>query len=180
MAVGPGSVMGYSGAVAPVPTLSRLPEDWWDPAWQAAQSPGATGLGPAIFSPGEALAPAAGPQTRLAAPPPSWGQVLATTFRLWAARHLPWLRRFPRRLLAASALGAGLVAVAVGTAGVAVAVLSPRPPRAAREAGAHSRPVRPDRAAGLAGDDCCGPRRPAGLSIPAIGVRTSLMDLGLN
>jgi len=172
--------MGYSGAIAPVPTLSCLPEDWWDTAWQAAQSPDAIGLGPTIFSPGETPAPAAGPQLRPAAPPPSWGQVLATTISLWAARHLPWLRRFPRRLLAASALGAGLVAVAVGAIGVAVAVLSP--------AAASQLPARPAPIPAPSGQTVlpaslattARPARPTGLSIPAIGVRTSLIALGLN
>ena len=170
--------MGYSGAIAPVPALSRRPADWWDPAWQAAQSPGATELGPAIFSPGEVLAPAAGPRARAVAPPPSWGQVLATTFRLWAARHLPWLRRFPRRLLAAAALGAGLVAVAVGAAGVAVAVLSPAAPLPARPALIPAPSGQTVLPASLA--TTAQPARPTGLSIPAIGVRTSLIDLGLN
>ena len=122
--------MGYSGPAAPVPALTCVPADWWDPAWQAVKSPGATAPGPAICEPGEAAAPAAGatqPGTHPPKPAPSWGQVLATTFSLWASRHLPWLRRSPRRLLAASALGAGLVAVAVGTAGLAAAMLSPAP-----------------------------------------------------
>ena len=34
--------MGYSGPTGPMPVLACLPEDWWDPAWQAMQSPGVT------------------------------------------------------------------------------------------------------------------------------------------
>ncbi len=60
-----------------------------------------------------------------AEPPPSWAKVLAATLGLWTSRHLPWLRRFSRRRLAAVALGAGLVAVAVGTTGLAAAAVSP-------------------------------------------------------
>jgi hypothetical protein len=168
--------------MAPVPTVACLPDDWWDPAWQAVQSPGATGLGAASCERGEALAPAAtatGPQTRPAAPPPPWGQVFATTFSLWAARHLPWLRRSSRRLLAASALVAGLVAVAVGTAGLAAAALSP--------AAAAPLPARPVPISAPSGwtvlpaslETAQQAARPVVLSIPAIGVRTSLIDLGL-
>src|ERR1700759_3723483 len=39
---GMGSTMGYSGQTGPMPVLTCLPEDWWDPAWQAVQSPGVT------------------------------------------------------------------------------------------------------------------------------------------
>jgi len=170
--------MGYSGPAAPEPALTCLPDDWWDPAWQAVRSPGTTGPGRAIGEPGETAAPAA-VTTRhgTPAPLPSWRRVLATTLGLWASRHLSWLRRPAGRLLAASALGAGLVAVAVGTAGL---VLSPAP--AARLVARPSpipapsgRTVRPaslttvQRAA-----------RPVWLSVPAIGVRTRLVELGLN
>jgi hypothetical protein len=188
--------MGYSGATAPVPMAACLPDDWWDPAWQAVKSPGAIRLEPAICEPGEALAPAAGPtrpETRPAAPPPSWGHVLATTFSLWTARHLPWLRvysrrssrRSSRRPLAASALGAGLMAVVIGTVGLAVAVLSP--------ASAAQLPARPAPIpvpsgqtalpASLGTAQLGTPQqvaRPVWLSVPAIGIRTSLVNLGLS
>ena len=175
---GTGSAMGYSGATAPVPMVACLPDDWWDPAWQAAQSPGATGLEPTIC----AWAPATGvtgPDPRPAAPPPSWSQVLATTFRLWTARHLPWLRRSSRWPLAALALVAGLMAVTVGTVGLAVAVLSPAsaaplPARPAPIPVPSGQTVRP---ASLA--TAQPPARPVWLSVPAIGVRTSLIKLGV-
>jgi hypothetical protein len=72
----------------------RLPEDWWDPEWQAVQSPGAVPLQPEILKPdtdtwdrsAEALADEV---------PPSWGQVLGNTFSLWAGRHRRWFRRSP-------------------------------------------------------------------------------------
>ena len=175
--------MGYSGPAAPGPELTCLPADWWDPAWQAVKSPGAPAPGPAICEPREAAAPAAGaaqPGTHSPKPPPSWGQVLATTFSLSASRYLSWLRRSPRRLLAASALGAGLVAVAVGTAGLAAAMLSPA---SAPQLGARPSPIpapsgRTVLPASLATVQQAA--RPVWLSVPAIGVRTSLVDLGLN
>ena len=37
-----GEQMGYSGPTGPMPVLTCLPDDWWDPAWQAMQSPGVT------------------------------------------------------------------------------------------------------------------------------------------
>jgi hypothetical protein len=200
--------MGYSGATAPVPAVARLPDDWWDPAWQAAQSPGAAGLEPTICAVAPATA-ATGPETRPAAPPPSWGQVLATTFSLWATRHLRWRRVHSRRSsrwpLAALAMGAGLVAVAVGTAGLAVAVLSPAsaaqlPARPAPIPAPSGRtvPVPSGRTVPVPSGRTVGPpslgtaqlgtvqlgtaqqvARPVWVSVPAIGVRTSLIDLGL-
>ena len=156
--------MGYSGMAAPTPELTCLPGDWWDPAWQSMKSPGASEPAPALWDPAEAPAPAAGttqPQTHPPKPPPSWAQVLATTLGLWTSRHLPWLGRSSRRWLAAIALGAGLVAVAVGTTGLVAAALSPEhaahlPASTVADPGS----VRPDRAAGVAGHGPAG--RPAG------------------
>src|SRR5947209_16392103 len=101
--------MGYSGHTGPMPVVPRmpddegrrgsqglpgnrgLPEDWWDPGWQAVQSPGAVPLQPEILKPSEnAWVEAVGDEA-----PPSWGQVLGNTFSLWAGRHLRWLRRSP-------------------------------------------------------------------------------------
>ena len=124
--VGQGSTMGYSGPTGPMPVLTCLPEDWWDPAWQAMQSPGVT-----VPERGIVAAPEAGaaePEAHADEAPPSWRQVAGTTFGLWTARHLPWLCRRSgrsRRLVAVAALGAGLLAVGVGTAGLATSALSP-------------------------------------------------------
>jgi hypothetical protein len=170
--------MGYSGPAAPEPPRACLPDDWWDPAWQAVKSPDATGLRPAIGQPGEAAAAATTkPGTQPPAPLPSWRRVLATTLSLWASRHLAWLRRPSRRLLAASALAAGLAAVAVGTAGL---VLSPAP--AARLV---ARPAPIPAPSGRTVLPASLPTvqqaaRPVWLSVPAIAVRTRLVDLGLN
>jgi Sortase domain len=160
--------MGCSATTGPLPAITCLPDDWWDPAWQAVQSPGVTGLEPVICE-----TPAA-PQTPAPLPVPSWGQVLATTVGLWRSRHLSWLRR---RLLAMAALGAGLVAIAVGTAGLVLtaAPAAPPVPRPAAIAAPSGRAVRP---ASLA----MAPQaaRPTWLSVPAIGIRTRLVYLGLN
>src|SRR6266496_4186370 len=177
-----GSTMGYSGQTGPMPALrcvpeASLPEDWWDPAWLAVQSPGAILVEPTVCEPGEA-GPGP-PETLPAASAPSWGQVLATTFELWTARHVAWLRRLSRRLVAVAALGAGLAAMAVGTIGLVVA-LSP--------AHAASLPAKPapipapsgrtvhSATAGTAPQAA----RPTWLGIPSIGVRTSLISLGEN
>src|SRR5689334_16973922 len=106
--------MGYSWQTAPMPVLTCLPEDWWDPAWQKMQTPGVIVPERGIL---EAPAPAEA-DAHAAEAPPSWRQVAGTTFGLWTARHLPWLRR-SRRLVAVAALGAGLATVGIGAAGLA-------------------------------------------------------------
>ena len=139
---------------------------------------------------------------------PSWRQVLATTIRLWLSRRLPRIRidwRHPARplrhgfgddpgqpargsakrpsfgqLLAASVLGLGLLAVAAGAAGVAVASssaglvlrLAARPTPVPAPSGRAVVPVWLTTAQRTA--------PPVSLTIPAIGVRTKLVDLGLN
>ena len=170
--------MGYSGQTGPMPALSCLPEDWWDPAWQAAQSPGVT-----VPERGVWAAPAAGiaePGTPADGSPPSWRRVAGTTFSLWTSRHLPWLRRSSRRLAAAVVLGAGLVAVGVGTTGLTVSALSPAhaaplPARPAPIPAPTGRTVAP--ASVATGQQAA---RPVSLSIPSIGVRTRLIHLGVN
>ncbi len=177
--------MGYSGPAAPGPAVTCLPDDWWDPAWQAVQTPGATPLEPEVCQPGEPTVPAAGiaqSGAHPATPPPSWGQVLGTTLSLFAARHLPWLRprsrRLSRSLPAALALVAGLAAVAVGTVGLTTTVLSPGPAvliaRPAPIPAPSGRSVLPASVA-----TAPQPAQPVWVSIPAIGVRTSLIDLGV-
>jgi hypothetical protein len=171
--------MGYSGTATPTPELTCLPDDWWDSAWLSVKSPEASEPGPAVWDPAEVATPAAVPQTQLPKPPPAWGQVLATTLGLWTSRRLPWLRRVPRRRLAALALGAGLVAVAVGSTGLAADALSPQhtaqlPARPSSIPAPSGRTVLP---ASLSAVQQVA--RPVWLSIPVIGARTSLVDLGL-
>jgi hypothetical protein len=177
--------MGYSGQTGPIPVLScppetSLPEDWWDPAWLAVKSPGAVLVEPTVAEPGSAAAPEATPSETLPAPSaPAWGQVLATTFELWTSRHVAWLRRISRRLVAMSALGAGLAAMAVGAIGLVVALVpahaAPLPGKPApipAPSGPAAGPATVDTAPQAA--------RPTWLSIPSIGVRTSLINLGEN
>jgi hypothetical protein len=161
-----------------MPALSCLPEDWWDPAWQAAQSPGVIVPERGRWEP--AGAGIAEPGTAAAESPPSWRRVAGSTFNLWTSRHLPWLRRSSRRLVAVAALGAGLAAVAVGTAGLAVSTLSPahaaplpaRPGPIPAPSGRTALPV------SLANGQQAA--RPVWLSIPSIGIRTRLIHLGVN
>ena len=166
--------MGYSGPTGPMPVLSCPPEDWWDPAWQKMQTPGIT-----VPERGIVEAPAqAGPEALPAEAPPSWRQVAGTTFGLWTARHLPWLRR-SRRLVAMAALGAGLATVGVGAAGLATSALSP--------AHAVPLPARPTPipaptgwtvlpASLTTGQQAA---RPTWLSIPSLAIRTRLIHLGV-
>jgi Sortase domain len=88
-------------------------------------------------------------------------------------------RAVPVRLLAASMLGAGLLAVGAGTAGLLTASGSPAAPvRWARPSPLPAPPGRTVAPALLA--TVQQPARPLWLSVPAIGMRTRLVDLGLN
>ena len=95
-------------------------------------------------------------------------------------RLAAWGRAVPVRLLAASMLGAGLLAVGAGTAGLLAASGSPASP--ARWATRPSplpvpsgRTVAPALLATVQQT-----ARPVWLTVPAIGVRTRLVDLGLD
>ena len=171
--------MGYSGPTGPMPVLTSLPEDWWDPAWQAMQSPGVTVPERGIVAvPGPAE-----PEAHADEAPPSWRQVAGTTFGLWTSRHLPWLGRRsgrPRRLLAVAALGAGLATVGVGATGLVTSALSPvhaapLPPRPAPIPAPTEQRVLP--ASVSTGQQAA---RPTWLSIPSLGIRTKLIHLGVN
>src|SRR5690242_262717 len=175
--------MGYSGPTGPMPVLACMPEDWWDPAWQAMQSPGVTVPERGIV---EVLVPAE-PEAYADEAPPSWRQVAGATFGLWMSRHLPWLRRLlgrrsgrSRRLAAVAALGVGLLAVGVGAAGLATSALSP----------VHAAPLPPPpvpipapaEQTVLPATLATGPQaaRPTWLSIPSLAIRTRLIHLGVN
>jgi hypothetical protein len=167
-----------------------LPEDWWDPRWQAVQSPGAGPLQREI------LGAASGPGTYLASEipdeaPPSWHQVLGNTFSLWAGRHLRWLRGAPGqgrgRLAAAAALAAGLVVVGIGAGGLITANVSAAPavkvarptPIAAPTGQAEAPPTTAVSAAPVGKAQAVA--KPVWVSIPAIGIKkTTLIHLGLN
>src|SRR5262249_35941995 len=153
-----------------------------------------TRRGPVVLEPrvpdrAGAAAPGAAPPEMLPPPPaPSWRQVLSATFGLWTARHLAWLRRLSRRLVAVAALGAGLAAMAVGTIGL-VAALAPTHavPLPARPAPipAPSEPIVRPATAGTAGParaagSAALAARPTWLSIPSLGIRTPLINLGEN
>jgi sortase (surface protein transpeptidase) len=162
-----------------MPVVTRLPEDWWDPAWQKMQTPGVTVPERGIC---EAPAPT-GPEVLPAEAPPSWRQVAGTTVGLWTSRHLPWLRRSShrssRRLVAVAALGAGLLAVGVGAAGLATSALSPAhaaplPARPAPIPAPTERTVLPTSL--TKGQPAA---RPTWLSIPSLGIRTKLIHLGV-
>ena len=113
-----------------------------------------------------------GPAGRTPRPEPSWPTVIATTLRLWLERH-------PRKRFAALALVAGLLVTAVGAAGLA---LAPHPVAARRGTVAAlpaplPAPVGP--IAGVVRSQHAKVPLPVALTIPAIGVQTSLIHLGL-
>jgi Sortase domain len=178
-----------------------LEDDWWGPTWDVLRPDG-------VAAAGEARTPAAGAANRgmrasrsdigpdvsqrgvvraavsgqegavpkVSAPAsaePSWGRVLATTISLWVSRRRT-------RLVAASIFGTGLLAVGAGTAGLVVvggssapSVRLPARPSPVAAPSVHT--VTPvwletmQRAA-----------RPVWLTVPVIGVRASIVDLGLN
>ena len=113
-----------------------------------------------------------GPAGRTPRPEPSWPTVIATTLRLWLERH-------PRKRFAALALVAGLLVTAVGATGL---VLAPHPVAARRGTVAAlpaplPAPVGP--IAGVVRSQHAKVPLPVALTIPAIGVQTSLIRLGL-
>jgi len=113
-----------------------------------------------------------GPASRTPRPEPSWPTVIATTLRLWLERH-------PRKRFAALALVAGLFVTAAGAAGLA---LAPHPVAARRGTVAAlpaplPAPVGP--IAGVVHSQHAKVPLPVALTIPAIGVQTSLIHLGL-
>jgi Sortase domain len=117
-----------------------------------------------------------GPARRPPRPEPSWPTVIATTLRLWLERH-------PRKRFAALAVVAGLLVMAAGAAGLA---LAPHPVAARRGTAAAlaaplpaplPAPVGP--IAGVVRSQHAKVPLPVALTIPAIGVQTSLIHLGL-
>jgi LPXTG-site transpeptidase (sortase) family protein len=109
-----------------------------------------------------------GPPGRTPRPEPSWPTVIATTLRLWLERH-------PRKRFAALALVAGLLVTAGGAAGLATA----RHPVAARWPTVAVLPAPAGPIAGVVHSQHAKIPLPVALTIPAIGVQTSLIHLGL-
>jgi Sortase domain len=117
---------------------------------------------------------------------PSWRRVVATTVGLWVSRRLPRLAaralavwKAHARLLSAAVLGAGLLAAAAGTVGLVVASGALAPARV----GARPSPVAAPSGRTVAPVWLATVKqtpRPVFLTIPAIGVRASIINLGLN
>jgi sortase (surface protein transpeptidase) len=138
------------------------------------------------------------PRGRPSRPEPSWPTVIATTLRLWLERHpvvvhgktiriqLPVLPRYgsrardrarmpSRKRLATFVLAVGLLVAGAGTAGL---VMTRHPPLAHWSAVAPlPAPVGP--IAAIARTQDATVPLPVALTIPAIGVQTSLVHLGL-
>jgi len=185
----------------PEPADWDVDADWWGPNWDAvtAAAPARPGQprGDAAF--GDAGEDTALLQARPVSPAdPSWLHIFATTISLWVARRArPAARRPGRframalasavwrahaRLLSAAMLSAGLLAAGAGTAGLVVAHASAAP--AARL------PARPSPVAIPSGrtetvlpvslSTVPQAPRPVWLTIPAIGVKAPIIELGLN
>jgi sortase (surface protein transpeptidase) len=165
--------------------------DWWGPTWDVVTSVGAAGpdqphddapevVGQAVPVPAASYA---------ATPDPSWRQILATTVRLWISRRRPGASRVAdwasgvwgahARLLSAAMLSAGLLAVGAGAAGLVVGHNSPAPLRLAARpspvAVPSGRAVVPISVSAVQQTP-----KPVWLTIPAIGVKARIINLGLN
>jgi sortase (surface protein transpeptidase) len=178
----------------PDPPVWDVDADWWGPTWDVVTPAGAAepahpgkpgdiaaSMGADQIVPGTAPAHAA-------ASDPSWGQILATTIRLWASRRSRRARAgrasavwaAHARMLSAAMVGAGLLAAGAGAAGLAVAHTSSAP--SARLA------ARPSPVAAPSGHTILPVSlsavqqtpKPVWLTIPAIGVKAPIIDLGLN
>jgi sortase (surface protein transpeptidase) len=173
-------------ASQPDPPAWDVDADWWGPTWAAVTVVGAAEPAPAGKPGAVAATVASGQAVPVPVPPhvapadPSWGRILATTVRLWMSRRRsgPRVARRPSRLLSAAMLGAGLVAAAAGVAGLVVAHASPparlatRPSPVAIPSGRAILPVSLSAAQQTP--------KPVWLTIPAIGVKAPIVDLGLN
>jgi hypothetical protein len=165
--------------------------DWWGPTWDVVTSAGAAGPDqPHDDAPqvaGQAVpVPAA---SYAATPAPSWGQILATTARLWLSRRRPGPPRATKwasamwsahaRLLSAAMLSVGLLAAGAGAAGLVVAHTSSAPVRLAARpspvAVPSGRAVLPISVSAVLQTP-----KPVWLTIPAIGVKAPIINLGLN
>ena len=125
-----------------------------------------------------------GPPGRTHRPEPSWPTVIATTLRLWLERHPivvggKTIRLWPlnrRKIFAALTLAAGLVLAGAGAAGL-VTARHPAAPQWNPAAAPIPAPVGP--IAAVARPQSAGVPLPVALTIPAIGVQTKLVDLGV-
>jgi hypothetical protein len=122
------------------------------------------------------------PPARTPRPEPSWPTVIATTLRLWLERHpivlggkTIRLWPLPRKRLAAFALVAGLLVTAAGSTGLLMA----RHPAAAQRDTVAVLPAPVGPIAGVVRSQNAKVPPPVALTIPAIGVQTSLVHLGL-
>jgi sortase (surface protein transpeptidase) len=206
----------------PDPPAWDVDADWWGPTWDVVTSVGAPE--PAHRAePGDVAASVGADQIvsgpappHVAAADPSWGQILATTIRLWVSRRSRRPRvagqasrpgavsRTPHpvvagresrfrlagrasavwaahaRGLSAAMLCAGLLAAGAGAAGLLVAHTSSA--RAARLVAPPSPVAAPSGRTILPVSLSTVQQtpRPVWLTIPAIGVKAPVIDLGLN
>ena len=125
-----------------------------------------------------------GPPGRTHRPEPSWPTVIATTLRLWLERHpivigRMTIRLWPlsrRKIFATCTLAAGLILAGVGAAGL-VTARHPAAPQWNPAAAPIPAPVGP--IAAVAQSQEAGVPLPVALTIPAIGVQTRLVHLGV-
>ena len=130
-----------------MPAIASPPEvpawdvdaDWWGPAWDVVTSVGKAGPDKPPTDPPE-LADQGVPVPAVsyaAAPDPSWGQILATTVRLWVSRRrLGSSSEVPSAAAVTSSAGAALppAAAALPSAGAVSPSAGPAPRQAARRA----------------------------------------------
>jgi Sortase domain len=125
------------------------------------------------------------PPARQSRPEPSWPTVIATTLRLWLERHpiaigSKTIRLWPlpsrRKLLATFALTAGLFLAGAGAAGLLMArhTAAPQWDPAAAPIPAPAGPI-----AAISRPQDAEVPLPVELTIPAIGVQTRLVHLGV-
>jgi hypothetical protein len=184
--------------------------DWWGPSWDVVEPAGpaeparlgeprdiapsaesvpsgasaASAASAASLVAAESLA-ADRPDSAAGKADPSWGQILATTVTLWVSRRF----RRPRvmgwasavwgshaRLLSAAMLSIGLLAAGAGTAGLMLArTSSPPSVRLTPVAVPSGRTILPVSLSTVAQTP-----KPVWLTIPAIGVKAPIINLGLN
>jgi sortase (surface protein transpeptidase) len=161
-----------------MPAITSPPEvpawdvdaDWWGPTWDVVTSVGRAGpdkprADPSGLADQDAPVPAV---SYVAAPDPSWGQILATTVRLWVSRRQLGASSASASASASSSSSSSCSSSGAAGAAVPVALAAAALPDAADAAPAHAAADLPSEEAVLP-SDAADAFLPVGAAVPSAG-----------